>query len=349
MLAACLAACTFGDGLVEGTSLGVGSGPGDDGTDDGPVSATAVDTGFGDGPGPDGTTSTDDDGPPTTGTPSAARLELDRAPELVFDSVIPGSDDQQTLEVVNVGGGDATAISASLSESFGFADGRYPGAGGTCGDTLAPGDSCLIVVEFVSPTWGETKGALVIDYGADDGAQQVQLTLLGVTEGTTRNLLDNASFEDEPPSPMDPPPRWVEDNGDWRRIEGNSTDGQHTAYAGSSSMGPQRHALWQDVDISKWAPFVDRGLLSVEFTADYRLFSPNDEGELTLLFLGGRDGFEIGTGLFGTGGWDSFADSAKIPIGTKTLRVELACEKNGGETCDAHFDGLRLRATYPVP
>ncbi len=53
--------------------------------------------------------------------------------------------------VSNTGGKDATAMTGSfyLSVSFSFEGGTYPGTGGTCGASLAPGATCTVVVDFV--------------------------------------------------------------------------------------------------------------------------------------------------------------------------------------------------------
>ncbi|MGC4122726.1 MAG: choice-of-anchor D domain-containing protein [Myxococcales bacterium] len=84
-----------------------------------------------------------------------------------FDTGPVGQPVEHTFYVYNLGGRDATSMgSAALATGFSFKGGQYPGAGGTCGQTLAKGASCSMVLAF-SPSGlpaGLHTTALTISY-----------------------------------------------------------------------------------------------------------------------------------------------------------------------------------------
>jgi hypothetical protein len=83
-----------------------------------------------------------------------------------------GTTTQRTFQVTNVGSQPATVMTnvATLGDGFGYGSGgTYPGPGGDCGTTLAPGASCTIGVVFTPPSPGPHFSTLTISY--NDGAQ----------------------------------------------------------------------------------------------------------------------------------------------------------------------------------
>ncbi len=91
-----------------------------------------------------------------------------------------------TFTVENVGLVDVTNIAVSLGTTHFFFAGGYPGAGGTCGTTLASGERCTWVVTFLgSGVSGIERDALSFTY--DDGA--------GVHRSSTRQLEGHLSLE----------------------------------------------------------------------------------------------------------------------------------------------------------
>jgi hypothetical protein len=92
---------------------------------------------------------------------------------LVFDYGFhaTGSSTPHTFELVNVGAAKATGIAAvTLPAQFVYVGG-YPGAGGTCGATLAAATSCTLVVNYAPSSGGPVTGTIAVNY-VDGQAQQ---------------------------------------------------------------------------------------------------------------------------------------------------------------------------------
>ncbi len=72
-----------------------------------------------------------------------------------FGQVKKRATSERTIVVKNIGGVSATEVGAALydvnhgtSKTFRFKGGAYPGHGGTCSQTVAPQESCTVIVEF---------------------------------------------------------------------------------------------------------------------------------------------------------------------------------------------------------
>lgn len=81
---------------------------------------------------------------------SPALLTISDGPSVNFGVVSVGnSSSAKSITIINTGAITATQMSEyGLSAPFGFAGGAYPGAGGTCGASLAAGGSCVVMVVF---------------------------------------------------------------------------------------------------------------------------------------------------------------------------------------------------------
>ena len=53
------------------------------------------------------------------------------------------------------------------------------------------------------------------------------------------------------------------------------------------------------------------------------------------------------TGLQTTADWTQYDDIRLAPTGTRSIQVELRCQKPSGDYCDGYFDAMELRAVYP--
>ena len=80
-----------------------------------------------------------------------------------------GTSSSRSFTVRNNGAMAAVSIhdGGLLAGGFAFTGGNYPGAGGSCSNTLAPGASCQVMVTFTPPGPGSFAGTLGIAY--DDG------------------------------------------------------------------------------------------------------------------------------------------------------------------------------------
>ncbi|MBI4508670.1 MAG: choice-of-anchor D domain-containing protein [Deltaproteobacteria bacterium] len=108
-----------------------------------------------------------------------ARLVVEGEASGDFGLVVVGTSKSMVLKLANEGGVPATALVAKSPEApFSFKDGAFPGTGGTCGVSLAPGDTCSIAVAFTPLTRGPASSSFRIEYsnGARDDATAHGLT-----------------------------------------------------------------------------------------------------------------------------------------------------------------------------
>lgn len=106
-----------------------------------------------------------EDYPLNTQLSPSAQLLLSGGQSHDFGMVTVGRAEEKTFTVVNAGELTATDLTGSFSISaFQFLGGSFPGAGGTCRDTLAPGRSCDVVVAFVPPYAARFEEPLRIRY-----------------------------------------------------------------------------------------------------------------------------------------------------------------------------------------
>lgn len=94
-----------------------------------------------------------------------ALLAISEAEPYDFGSQANGSTTDKSFVVSNSGGVNATAMSGGgLSAPFAFKGGTYPGTGGTCSATLAPAQTCTVVVTYAPTGTGTTNGTLTVSY-----------------------------------------------------------------------------------------------------------------------------------------------------------------------------------------
>jgi len=132
-----------------------------------------------------------------TGTGVLASLFLSDGPSVDFGSVNTGSSNDFTLTLFNAGGFTASSIqegTPALSAPFRFKNGAYPGTGGTCATTLAPGDGCTIVVTYAPTVPGTASGFVRISYSDGQstlsvsrglGGNALSLPLLTISDAST--------------------------------------------------------------------------------------------------------------------------------------------------------------------
>jgi hypothetical protein len=111
------------------------------------------------------------------------------APTFNFGARGVGSMTTQTFSVTNTGAATATTISGgALASPFGYpGQSGYPGTGGSCAATLAPGDSCTVVVVFAPA--GPTPATATLSINYDDGSGNVSATRAMAGSGTSEPVL----------------------------------------------------------------------------------------------------------------------------------------------------------------
>lgn len=305
-------------------------------------------------------TSADDGDDASTGSGSSGGAPMDGetgvAPGmLVVDASVVDFGDvnlgfQQTTEIVLRNSGDTpvSAIEAApLTEPFAFfgdvPGAEFPGEGGDCGDTLAGGASCRVVLSLQPTEFGPHTGSLTLR--SDTGEIVVPLSGRGV--GSTANLLVNGDGEQQ----GSPPPGWTESEGSWNSgallllpaYEGLG------ALAATEAYDETWTTLRQDVSIVAYADLVAAGELRVRLDGWVRVGPGN--GDLAWV------GLEM-TGMAGAvHEWESRPESPlmwtslghELPIapGTVQIGVQLFCAPLGaGEDCEAYFDEVSLVLVY---
>lgn len=289
----------------------------------------------------DGTTTADSGVDP--GHPAA--LAFVEAPAYDFTLVPLGTSTAHVVTLHNTGGQTAEGIAAAIASPFGYEGGAWPGAGGTCLDTLAPDGFCQIELAFAPATLGPTGGTIVIDYDNGEAPAQAVLSLAGTGSGTTANLLQNGDGE----TSGNPPPQWLEAAGSgWTTTTGYQRSGLRSITAGESPNGEM--VAYQPVDVSPWSALVDAGTLRIGFEGWSRTYDTNNDTHFFRVdFLDG-----VGTALQSYQGatqtgtsWAQSADVRAAPAGTRAVVVRLHCMKSAGTSCDAFFDDISVTASYP--
>ncbi|MBK8480370.1 MAG: choice-of-anchor D domain-containing protein [Proteobacteria bacterium] len=107
-----------------------------------------------------------------------------------------GSATSHAFYLENQGGAPATGLGARLSAAFALRGAGFPGAGGSCGATLAPGEACELIVDFEPTAEGLQSGALAVDYHDGVEAQVATRALAGA--GTAQALVRVAEEHGSP-------------------------------------------------------------------------------------------------------------------------------------------------------
>lgn len=341
-----VAACVLDTGGVGSSAANtLGPGPGDTGTTE---LDTSVDSTQGPGtlPADESTTQSD---PLTTGPPGDADLVISHGPEYDFGDIPVATLAAVMLTVTNEGDAEATGmVGIPLSAPFHYTGRPYPGAAGTCADTLAAHQSCTLDVSFVPEVFGPHADTLTLDYNQ---GSPVSRALVGGGSGQSENLLINPGGEDQ----NSPPPGWnYIGPGNWGAGDPSTTV---NPYEGGGYLfvteGPnlEDYTMAQDVDVSQWAPTIDLSQMRFEFSGRARTHQAWS-GYVYRLRLSYRagDGSEISSwnsGEHDESLWQLHSTGAPAPPGTRSIRVELECNKDFNLDCSAYFDALQLRAVYP--
>jgi hypothetical protein len=282
----------------------------------------------------------------TTTASGSPLLSVKEGPIYDFGVVATSSQIAVLFTVTNAGDGEATGLDAvALVAPFMF-PGGFPGAG-TCGSSLAAGDSCSLEVAFAPTEVGLHTGTLAVTH---DQGPEATCDLAGGGAGQSPNLLVNPGGE----SAGTPPPGWSNVGpGSW--VSGAPStnvlpfEGAHLLAA---DEGPNDldFVLQQDVAVGAWAASIDEDVLRFSFQGYARsLLANNNDHLIRVQYIdaGGAALATWDTAWVGTPSWQAYSDQRIAPANTRTVRVELLCRKLEGATCDAFFDALDLHAQYP--
>jgi hypothetical protein len=274
-----------------------------------------------------------------------ASVSISDGPSFEFGDVTTGGQLSHVFTVTNDGDAEAMGLTGAVGAPFSL-PGGFPGTRGSCGGSLGPGEGCTVEVVFAPGELGRHAATLTVSHDAGEASRDVA----GGAIGQTDNLLANAGGEED----GQPPPGWTALEGVWIAgalpEEVSPAEGERYFY---SDTGPNStdFVLRQDVDVSAWATTADASALRISFSGQARGWPvvDSDQQRIRVHYLDGRgSAMQLWTTDYqDTDDWQAYADERVAPAGTRTVRVELNCRKSSGMYCNAYFDALELRASYP--
>ncbi|HXT49902.1 MAG TPA: Calx-beta domain-containing protein, partial [Thermoanaerobaculia bacterium] len=225
-----------------------------------------------------------------------------------------------------IAGSDYQATSGTLTFPVGVT--RQLLAVRTFGDANAEADETLDLVF--------TGGGIL------GGSARLTLTLANDDGCATPNLVQNPSFDQAHSTPTTVP-SWTTVVGDWTFVTSGGYDNSSGyAYAGNSPLGE----LYQDVDVSGFAPFVDQG--GKRFAFRIALWS-GDGVDRTQVILEYRNASKQLISSFDLQEWLEISDWGilstvqTVPVGTRFVRIRVTSVVYSGTQNNAHFDGVQLQ------
>ena len=174
------------------------------------------------------------------------------------------------------------------------------------------------------------------------GSARLTVTLANDDGCATPNLVKNPSFDQAHSTPTTVP-GWTTVVGDWTYWPQGSYEGSGYAYAGNSPFGE----LYQDVDVSGFASFIDQGAQRFAFRIALWSGFNDDKTQVILEFrdeakqlLSSFDFFE----WLEISDWGILSTAKNAPAGTRWVRIRATAVVYSGAQNNAHFDGVTLRA-----
>lgn len=105
---------------------------------------------------------------------------LQATPIVSFGVVKKGHVATKSILVSNTGASPVIKIQSVLNPPFSFSGGTFPGTGGSCGDILQPGNSCLLFVSFQNWQQGTQTQSLKINYFDGISPQELLIQLQAI-------------------------------------------------------------------------------------------------------------------------------------------------------------------------
>ncbi len=167
-----------------------------------------------------------------------------------------------------------------------------------------------------------------------------------------QNLIINPGAETDPTSDG-----WTALSGSWQQGGGsnpNPNEGDYYFYPGAAAGTAE---LYQDIDLSADAGYIDAENLLLDFRAYLRAFpqTPADAAQVVLEFLDADENiletYDTGQQT-NTGYWRKMEDSRTGPIGTRSVRIRLLSTRYNGTNNNGYIDNLLLTKTIlgaPLP
>jgi hypothetical protein len=166
------------------------------------------------------------------------------------------------------------------------------------------------------------------------------------------NLIINGSAE--LPRYDSTPSGWVNIEGHWRSVEGDSAthsyayaqNGEYHFFEGQDLSG----TLQQDINIDKYADGIDAHNQQFIFAGYVKSFlqNPPDQATITITGLDNSKSKQLYTfssdTISSVNNWQKVTDTFIAPASTRFIRVQLIANRRNGADNDGYFDNIVLTA-----
>jgi len=159
-----------------------------------------------------------------------------------------------------------------------------------------------------------------------------------------QNLITNPGAELDPTSNG-----WTQVSGNWvSGSEVTAHGGSYHFFAGAASGTVE---LYQDIDVSSYATYIDVSYQQFSFSAWIRDWNNDDKARIIVEYrdASGTALESYDTGEQGTTTWTQYSDTRTAPVGTRSIRVRLLSRRYNGTDNDGYSDDLSLTTTYIGP
>ena len=237
----------------------------------------------------------------------------------------------------------AVTLQYSTADGTALAGQDYLAASGSV-SIAANASTATFDLRLVGDGLEEDDETFFVDFTAPAGSRvasgRVDMLIEDDDDCPGPNLLVNGSTELDPTTNG-----WTQVSGLWRRAQRRGAlDGDWYFWSGFEAAGE----LFQEVDISSFAPRVDLGLQRFMFEGFTRTDqeSVTDPGRIVVEYRDANgqvlEAYDSGL-ILSTDTWHRLADLRLAPPGSRTIRVSLFTLRYTGTNNDASFDALSLR------
>ncbi len=131
-------------------------------------------------------------------------------------------------------------------------------------------------------------------------------------------------------------------------------NGDYFFNPGCKVRNTPQYRLYQDVDVSSYAAYIDAGMQSFDFTIWMSVWSqsPPDITRTVVKYLSSSNAtlstYDTGE-MADKDVWTKYQDTRVAPVGTRKIRITLLGSAKNGTAVDAYFDDISLRAISILP
>ncbi|MGH1342953.1 MAG: hypothetical protein ACRBN8_15430 [Nannocystales bacterium] len=280
---------------------------------------------------------------PTTDTDATgdepAAIEID-GPD--FGTVDYGSTPTRTYTLTNAGGTETQNLAVNRA-------GPFDVESDDCPASLEPAATCSVTVSHNADTLGPFSGELRIGHDTADGFQEFARPLEVDVTGETENLIPDPGFESCKVGAL--PAGWIQLAGEWYCGGPWATPeaGVRFLSGGASVPGENEFDIRFIVDLTPYEEAISTGSMTFEFQGHAATSAPNNDVywlRVRYRNAGGMDTSQYDSASHTGSSWVLYDDERTVPDDTVEAYVDLHCQRNNGDYCNAFFDTLALVGTY---